>query len=77
MCQAVVLTRKLDAGVPRGKGLSLWPAGEQYIGEFAAGSNPCPGVEGRERGEIEEIEREREKRPHSPFALHAPIQWAI
>jgi len=23
------------------------------------------------------VEREREKRLHSPFALHAPIQWAI
>ena len=24
-----------------------------------------------------EREREREKRLHSPFALHAPIPWAI
>ena len=34
--------------------------------------------ERREREERErEREREREKRLHSPFALHAPIQWAI
>ena len=31
-----------------------------------------------QRGERErrEGETEREKRLHSPFALHAPIQWA-
>ena len=33
--------------------------------------------EARYREAREEREREREKRLHSPFALHAPIQWAI
>ena len=33
------------------------------------------GVGRRERKDKEE--REREKRLHSPFALHPPIQWAI
>ena len=32
----------------------------------------------KERRERErEGERERQKRLHSPFALHAPIQWAM
>jgi len=35
------------------------------------------GARCREAREKGEIDREREKRLHSPFALHAPIQWAI
>ena len=27
--------------------------------------------------EWREMEREREKRLHAPFVLHAPIQWAV
>jgi len=35
------------------------------------------GEHGVERREREERKRVREKMLHSPFALHAPIQWAI
>jgi len=46
----------------------LLPAASEQVALYVLWGARCR--EARKR-------RDREKRPHSPFALHAPLQWAI